>query len=65
MVYFLAIIIVNTYIIINNSTLTITPSMWILIIIPIAYLCDYISMYMNFKRKRELIEEYFKVEVKE
>jgi len=61
---FMCITIVNIYLVVIGSSDVITPALWILIIIPLAYIGDMISMIMNSKRTKELCEEYFKVEVK-
>jgi len=62
--YFISVIICKTYIAVIGSSSVIKPSMWILIVLPIAYAGDIVSMILNSKKTKELAQGYFKVEVK-
>ena len=62
--YLFAVIIVNIYLTVIESSNSISPIIWILIILPLSYFIDIWSAGMNNKKTKELIQEYFKVEVK-
>ncbi len=62
--YFISIIICKTYITVIGSSAIIEPSMWILIILPLAYVGDIITIIVRDRKIKELAQEYFKVEAK-